>query len=241
MTPEFKRKLRDLAAQAYRDCGLFDRRWAAGKLGRDPIFPALIEQRVFRDGSWVLDLGCGRGLLAAWLLAAERLEASGAWPANLARPPQGLRFRGFELMGREAEIGNRALQASFPGRVEFAGGDMREVAIGTTDAVAILDVLHYIDYDAQESLLDRIRIALPTGGVLVTRVGDAGAGWRFGFSQFVDFCMASAQGHRHPPTWCRPLEAWIETLTHRGFAVQVSPMSDGTPFANVMLIARVPT
>lgn len=240
MNPEFKRKLRDIAAQAYRHTGLFNRRWARGKLGRDPVFPALIEQQVFRDGSTVLDLGCGRGLLAAWLLAAEQLDAGGRWPAGLARPPHGLRFRGYELMGREAGIGNRALQPRFPGRVELAGGDMREVEIGSPDAVAILDVLHYVDHAAQERLLDRIRAGLPAGGVLVTRVGDAGAGWRFGLSQWVDFCMARVQGHRHPPTWCRPLGAWIETLERRGFTVEASPMSDGTPFANVLLVARVP-
>jgi O-methyltransferase involved in polyketide biosynthesis len=101
-------------------------------------------------------------------------------------------------------------------------------------------VLHYVDYAAQEALLDRIRAALPPGGVFITRVGNAAAGWRFRFSQLVDRCMAGVQGHRHPPTWCRPLEDWQAQLGKRGFCVSASPMSHGTLFANVMLVARVP-
>jgi cyclopropane fatty-acyl-phospholipid synthase-like methyltransferase len=240
MKPEFKRQLRDLATHSYRHTGYFNYRWARGKLGQDAIFPALIEHAVFRDGARVLDLGCGRGLLAAWLLAAEQLASSGQWPETLPHPPRDLRFKGVELMGREAEVGNRALQPRFPGRVELAGGDMREVPVAGVDAVAILDVLHYVDFAAQDRLLDRIREALPPGGVFITRVGNAAAGWRFGFSQFVDRCMAMAQGHSVPPTWCRPVEDWVEQLSQRDFEVSAAPMSQGTLFANVMLIGRVP-
>lgn len=240
MNPDFRRLLRDHATYAYRKTGPFNYRWARGKLGQDSIFPALIEHGVFHDHARVLDLGCGRGLLAAWLLAAEQLADAGQWPGHLPPPPRQLRFRGFELMGREAEVGNRALQPHFPGRVELAGGDMREVPLDDIDAVAILDVLHYVDYAAQEALLDRIRAALPPGGVFITRVGNAAAGWRFRFSQFVDRCMAGVQGHRQAPTWCRPLEDWQAQLGKRGFRVSASPMSDGTLFANVMLVARVP-
>ncbi|MDQ7990891.1 MAG: class I SAM-dependent methyltransferase [Candidatus Dactylopiibacterium sp.] len=240
MNTQLRRHLRDHATRAYLGTGLFNYRWARGKLGGDAIFPALLEANVFRDGARVLDLGCGRGLLAAWFLAAEQMAARGVWPAHLRQPPRDLRFRGFELMAREAEVGNRALQPHFPGRVELCGGDMCEAPVAGADAVAILDVLHYVDFPAQEKLLDRIRDALPPGGVLITRVGDAAAGWRFRFSQFVDRCMAGAQGHAAPPTWCRPLAAWVAALESRGFAVTTASMSQGTPFANVMLVGRLP-
>jgi hypothetical protein len=44
-------------------------------------------------------------------------------------------------------------------------------------------------------------------------------------------------GHRAPPTWGRPLAEWQSLLQAIGFAVQARPMSQGTPFANVLLIA----
>ena len=73
MQPALKRHLLDHATAPYRATGTLNYRWARGKLGYDPIFAALIELAVFPDGARVLDLGCGRGLLAAWFLAAERL------------------------------------------------------------------------------------------------------------------------------------------------------------------------
>jgi hypothetical protein len=40
--------------------------------------------------------------------------------------------------------------------------------------------------------------------------------------------------------YCRPLNAWTRALESRGFNVSALPMSEGTPFANVLLVARVP-
>lgn len=238
MHAPLKKQLLDLACTPYRPTGMFNYRWARGKLAYDPIFDALIKMNVFTSDMCVMDLGCGRGLLAAWLLAAESLATQGQWPGG-SQPAKGLRFRGVELMAREADCGNRALRPLYGQRVQLSGGDMRLADLSGTDAIAILDVLHYIPVNEQENLLDRVRAALGPGGVFVTRVGNADGGLRFKFSRLVDRCMSFAQGHRLAPTWCRPLPAWIETLERRGFGVEATPMSRGTPFANVMLIARV--
>jgi len=233
-----KERLVDLASRAYRSTGRFNYRWARGKLAHDPIFAALIEQSVFPDGARVLDLGCGRGLLPAWLLAAEQLAAQGDWPTAVA-PPKGLRFRGVEVMAREADCGNRALQPIHGQRVELSGGDMRSADLSDSDAITILDVFHYIPHAEQERMLDQIRAALGPGGLLVTRVGDASGGWRFALSQIADRCISFAQGHRLARMWCRPLSGWISALEARGFSVRALPMNSGTPFANVLLISRV--
>lgn len=234
-----KNRLLDLACQPYKPTGRFNYHWARGKLGHDPIFPALLEQGALPDGARVLDLGCGRGLLAAWMLAAERLAEQGGWPAAVPPPPLGLSFRGVELMAREAECGNRALQPLHGQRVQLSGGDMRSFEADGVDVVAILDVLHYIPLEEQDLMLDRIRAALGQGGLFVTRVGNAAGGTRFKLSQIVDHCISFAQGHRLGRMWCRSLDDWLVALHSRGFVVQATPMSAGTPFANVMLTCRV--
>lgn len=238
MQTALKKKLLDFSTAPYRPTGHFNYHWARGKLSRDPIFSALLERRVFPDGARVLDLGCGRGLLAAWMLGAERLAELGEWHSTVA-PPRNLRFRGVELMDREAVCGNQALQPLHGERVQLSGGDMCAADLDDTDVIAILDVLHYIPYAEQDRMLDKIRAALGSGGLFVTRVGNAGGGLRFAISQWVDACMSFAQGHRLPRMWCRPLEQWVAALEARGFAVEAVPMSSGTPFANVMLVARV--
>lgn len=238
MHANLKKRLLDRATEPYRPTGIFNYRWARGKLSHDPIFFALIEQSVFPDGARVLDLGCGRGLLAAWFLAAEQLAAQENWPVNLLTPKH-LHFRGIELMAREADCGNRALEPIHGNRVKLGGGDMRKADMSNADAIAILDVLHYIPHAEQDRMLDQIRAALDTGGLFVTRVGDASAGLRFVTSKIVDRCISFAQGHRLGRMWCRPLNEWISALESRGFDVQAIPMSTGTPFANVMLVSRV--
>lgn len=238
MHNRLKKRLLDAATAPFKSARITDYYWARGKLGGDPIFPALLERRVFPDKARILDLGCGRGLLAAWLLAAERLAEQREWTAPF-QPPKGLRFRGVELITREAQCGNAVLRNVHGERVALAGGDMRAADMAEIDAVTILDVLHYIPHAEQDHLLDRIRAALGQGGLFITRIGDAAGGWRFRFSQMVDHCMAALQGHRHAPTWCRPLAEWRNVLESRGFAVEVLPMSSGTLFANVLLICRV--
>lgn len=238
MTPELHSQILERATAPYFDTGRFNYHWGRGKLGRDPIFPGLIDHNIFPSHAKVLDLGCGRGLLASWLLAAEQIANEGRWPADTPQPPRGLHFHGIELMGREADCGNHALSVFGP-RVRLAQGDVRHIDITGVDVVAILDVLHYIDYDEQERVLDRIRAALPPGGLFLTRIGDAAAGLPFRFSQLVDKAMSFAQGHRLPRMWCRPLHDWVQTLERRGFTVSTQPMSKGTPFANVMIEARI--
>jgi SAM-dependent methyltransferase len=235
MDDALKKRLLACATTPYRRTGFFNHRWACGKLKHDPIFAAMLDHPVFPDNATVLDLGCGRGLLAAWMLGAERSAERGEWQGDA--PPKNLHFRGVELMEREAICGNRALQPLYGPRVQLAGGDMRHADFTGVDAVAIFDVLHYIPYAEQDALLDRIGTALGSGGRLVTRIGDAGGGWRFTLSRWVDAGMTFVQGHRLPRMWCRPLPAWISALEGRGFAVRITPMSRGTPFANVMLAA----
>lgn len=239
MQRALKKRLIKLATAPFSAVGVIHYYWGRGKLGGDPIFAALIDEQIFPSNARIIDLGCGRGLLAAWFLAAEKLAAEGGWPVNAPRPPTGLHFRGLELMGREPEAGNRALQPLYPGRVELAQGDMRQADFSNIDVVAILDVLHYVDYPEQDKVLDQIRAALGPGGLFLTRVGDAEGGLRFRISQLVDRSISFIQGHRLPRMWCRPLAEWVRILEARGFEVRTQPMNGANPFANVMLVAKL--
>jgi SAM-dependent methyltransferase len=122
----------------------------------------------------------------------------------------------------------------------FVCGDMRQVPLPPCDTVVILDVLHYASIAEQDALLARVRDALRPGGRLLLRVGDADARRGFVISQWVDRVVTRVRGHRVPPTYGRPLSAWREALRRLGFVVEPRPMSEGTPFANVLLVAERP-
>lgn len=75
------------------------------------------------------------------------------------------------------------------------------------------------------------------GARLLLRIGDAADRARFAASQCVDRVVTWGRGHRVAPTWGRPLADWLALLRALGFAVQALPMSQGTPFANILLVA----
>lgn len=229
--------LLDWASDPYKETGYINYQWVRGKLRGDPIFKALIELPVFVDDMCVLDLGCGKGLLAAWLLAAEKLAEAGKWLGPV-QPARNLSFRGVDIEARDIHCGNKALVPAYNQRTQLVFGDMRRTEMLDVDAVVLLDVLHYIPYADQDKLLDDIRASLKIGGVLLTRVSDARLTLRLMWSKFIDRCVAMIRGHGVAPLFCRSLPDWINSFEQRGFAVTAVPMSQSTPFANVMLVAR---
>ena len=90
------------------------------------------------------------------------------------------------------------------------------------------------------SVIHGIRAALPGGGLFLTRVGDAGAGLPYHICNWLDHAVTFVRGHRLPRLHGRQLAQWIELLRAHGFEVEPMPMSQGKPFANIMLISRVP-
>ncbi len=214
--------------------------WSRGKLARDPVFRGLLERGDLLPGSRVVDIGCGQGLVANLLQACEAQAARGAWPASWPAAPSFTAYHGIELMPQDAARGNAALAAlRCSGRVaEISCADMCDAPIPPCDLVIILDVLHYIDHAAQDAVLARMRSAMAPYGRLLLRVGDPAHRGGFALSQWVDWVVTSARGHRVPPTYTRSLADWTAALQRLGFgAVQRVPMSQGTPFANVLLVA----
>jgi len=219
--PGYARLVRS-ASEPYRAAGRFAWHFARGKLGGDPAFRHFLEARLIPENARVLDLGCGQGLLAALL---------GAAGARIAG------YRGIELMPRDVARARLALGPDC-GVVQ---GDIRTAEFGAADAVVILDVLHYMPLADQDGVLTRVRAALSPGGVLLLRVGDAAAGLPFHLSNWVDRTVALARGHGATRLHCRSVAQWRRALEALDLTVRAEPMSRGTPFANVLLVARAPS
>lgn len=235
MTAPFIRKLIDKATEPYRSAGKFAWHFARGKLGGDPVFVGLLEHGLIPDNARIVDIGCGQGLLASWLLTARKMHGEGQWPAHWPKAPQPAAIHGIELMPRDVERAQRALGDG----ARFTVGDMCKVDFGKADAVVILDVLHYVSIEAQNDVLRRVRDALAPGGTLILRVGDAAGGLPFWFSVWVDHVVTFARGHRNSRMYCRPLSDWKAALQALGFSVEERPMNHGTPFANILLVAKL--
>jgi len=226
----------EAASAPYRSVGRFAWHFARGKLRGDPAFAAILRDGLLTGSTCVLDLGCGQGLLAAWLAAAAASQRAGRWPRDWPPPPALAHLTGVDLNAREVARARAALGAA----CRFVHADIRHVDYGSVDAIVILDVLHFTDYATQEAVLRRARAALGARGVLLLRVADAEGGLGFLMSTLVDRLVALARRGRLLRLCSRPVREWRALLAGLGFEIEALPMSAGTPFANVLLVGRIP-
>jgi len=221
------------AGRAYAPAGRTPMHFARGKLRHDPVFRAIVAHSLIPDGARLVDLGCGQGVLPAFLIAARGCYEQGEWPAAWPPPPRLASMLGVDLRRRAIA----AARVALGGRATFEVGDVRAAAIPPCDVVVILDVLHYVPVPDQDRVLARCAAALAPGGRLLLRVGDADAGTRAAITRLADRAITLLRGG-WPRLYTRGLKAWIAAVERVGFGVEAVPMSAGTPFANVLLVAR---
>ena len=167
------------AAGRFRSSGRGPYYFCRGKLGNDPVFEALLREGHIPRNARIVDLGCGQGVLAALLAESD---VGHLWT-----------LRGFDLRPLAIRRAQHAMQ-DLAARVQFEMADVKAVALPPCDVVVILDVLHYIDHQAQASVLARTFDALAANGTLLLRVGDASGGWRFAITLVTDWIATAVRG-----------------------------------------------
>jgi SAM-dependent methyltransferase len=230
--------LRERASRPYRSSGRLAWHFARGKLRHDPYFVAVVERGLLPREGRLLDVGCGQGLLLAMVCAARKLHASGTWPADWPPPPERLVLSGIELDSRRVEIARRALGELDPA-IEVTRGDMRDAAFPRCSAMTLIDVLFYLDARSQDRLLEKAARALAPGGVLIMREADAAAGTRFAVTRWSGHLDSFLRGGCRRARHYRSAGDWQSALERLGFTVQLAPMSQGTPFSNILFVARL--
>ena len=143
-------------------------------------------------------------------------------------------MRGIERDGRDVERARSAGGAE----AEFVQGDIRSAPFAASDVIVLLDVLHYMALGDQQPVLERARDALEGGGTLLLRVADADGSLRFHLTEWGDHAAVLLRGSLPRPLHARPLREWMALLEQLGFQARATPMSEGTPFGNALLVAR---
>jgi SAM-dependent methyltransferase len=224
----------DKAAQRYIPAGRGAYYFARAKLRYDPVFAAILARGLLPDRVRLADLGCGEGLLFALLIAARAQYDIGAWPEDWPAPPRSVSLLGLDLRCRAI----RTAEIAVGHNASVCVGDIRTTAIPERDAIVMLDVLHYLKAADQEAVLMKCRAALARDGVLLFRIGNADADLRFWITKICDQIATTFRGAAWPAMHCRGLREWTKLLEGLGLQVRAEPMSAGTPYANVLLIAH---
>lgn len=157
-----------LAAEAmslYDHAPARDRLHVKGRWKSCPV--AAVEAQVPRAGR-ILDVGCGHGLVSAYLaLAAPERRVVGTdvdlRKLDIAR----------HAAGHLDETGTRLAFVDPPG-----DGSDDTVLPGPWDAIVIVDVIYLLDRDAQRRMLARAAGELEPGGTLVVKVTDSEPRWK---------------------------------------------------------------
>jgi len=199
----------------YRTASVGDRIYVAMKLNTDPLTRLLAEL----PGEWgrVLDAGAGRGQFGLFLLELGRCRE----------------MFGFDSDARKIEIARRAGASA----AHFETRDLLDLPDGTVDTLLLIDVLHYLPLSEQDELLRRAAHCV-TNGRIVIRELDAGNRARSVITRAFEW-LARVSGYnrgragRH----YRPAREITAQLTSSGFSCEMIGASEGTPFANVLIVA----
>ncbi|RYU59643.1 methyltransferase domain-containing protein [Methylolobus aquaticus] len=214
----------DAVVARYRPVGRFAQGFVRGKLRHDPVYRYLFEAGLPPADGAVVDLGCGRGIVLAVLASASALALSGEAQAT------GPHRVGIER--REAHAA--AARAVMDGEAEIVTGDVLATDFPSARLILLIDVLLYLNAAQQDQLLERAAARLNPGGLLVIREADAAAGWRFATTVAAERISAWRRCEWRQRYHYRSRTEWVNRLGELGLAVRTIPMSEGTPFANLL-------
>ena len=183
----FKRALR-----RYKHMEAYPRLFARFKMQYDPMFPRLAQ--FVRPGWKIIDVGCGYGVPAAWLLTL--------YPD--------LAFTACDPAAERARVAARVLGEK--AKVMNAGALDLPLDRARADAVLLLDVLHYLQDEEIAELLSRLRASLSPQGRLVIRLTLPGPS--FSLFRFVEESRLRIKGAK---IYWRSKENVLEILGRSGF------------------------
>ncbi|MGH8054560.1 MAG: methyltransferase domain-containing protein [Stenotrophomonas sp.] len=195
--------------------------YALLKLRSDPLYPGVLAA-LRGSTSPVLDLGCGLGLLA------HALRQDG----------QAMAYYGVDNDAAKIRSGRHAA-----GRAGLADMCFEQVDLATTlprhqGSVAILDVLQYLQAEAQLALLQNTAAMLGDGDRLVIRMTVADGSRRSVVSRIGDRAANVVGWMRFRPRHYLGLDAISPHLQQCGLTVTATPLYGNTPFNNWLLVAQ---
>jgi trans-aconitate methyltransferase len=189
----------------------FLRNYARSKLATDPLYAAVAERLRGTTGT-IADIGCGIGLMAAYLRNEGFLQP---------------------IIGVDHDEAKIAQARRAVPSAAFAVGDARD-AIPNVSSVLLLDVLHYFDDEEQSRILaDASRADL-----VIIRDALSDGTWRYRMTKLAEMFARGVRWTKAErlnfPTRERIVSAFD------GFTSEITPMWGATPFNNYLFVFRKP-
>ncbi|MGH8178180.1 MAG: methyltransferase domain-containing protein [Steroidobacter sp.] len=193
--------------------------YALGKLAMDPLYDA-VRAVLAVDRAPLLDVGCGIGILLHCLRATGHEGAYVGVDSDAGKLDA----------ARRAAAGLRAAQ--------FQHCDLSRGFPGHRGSIALLDVLQYLEPQAQQLLIANAARCLTPDSVLVMRGGLNDGSWRASLTRAADrFGHAVRWMDASFKSQPKPQEL-AATLGAHGLQSDFRPAWGRTPFNNWLIVAR---
>jgi len=193
--------------------------YARGKIRWDPAYPTVAN--ILRSSKHpILDIGCGIGLLAAYL----REE-------GLPQP-----ILGIEPDAAKVASARESVTTRYSG-LTFNTGDARDLPDFCGDLI-LLDILHYMQPDEQQMVLGSVADHIAPGGCALIRTTFRDHSWRYHATMLEEIVVRATGwirgGRCHFPTRHEVESAFPASR----FAVSTRPLWGRTPFNSHLVEIR---
>jgi SAM-dependent methyltransferase len=224
-------------AQHYRGAGKLAYYFAKNKVRFDPlfldIFRADLDIKQFEADVDLLDLGCGQGLLGM-ALVVQQMHSSPQIASYL-----GIEYSAANVARAQSAFASMALVSPRCHQMKCVQGNIIDAPYPSAKIIALIDVLHYLNYEQQEQVLMRARSALAGQGKLLLRIGDAGVLQSNRTSRVIDLVVSRWRGVDSDQIYCRGLQQWMQLLKSLGFVPRVTSSVTSMFYSNVMIVAEL--
>ncbi len=173
-----------------------------------------IEECVPKEGA-IIDIGCGYGLLANFLvLKSAKREVTG-----------------IDLSVERIKIAQKT--ADNRKKIQFQLMDALDLQLEKYGTLVMSDFLHHINFEAQEELLVRCYQDLPAGSFLIIEEVDNRPPWKYWFAIMSDNILNI--GERQ---FFRNQREFQKLLQRIGFSVKIKKVDKHLPLSDVLFICE---
>ncbi len=166
----------------------------------------------------ILDVGCGFGLFAGYFAQTQ--------------PDRSI--TGIDTNGKRIEMARHVMQSLGQSGHTFIAGDARDPQVkGPFDGIYVLDVMHHVPREDQESVLRSLYDLLAPGGVLVLKDITTEPYFGLKFTEYLDRVMV---GWNEPLAY-RHHSEWGAMLASLGMQIRAVRVPDVLPYPHVVIAA----
>ena len=199
---------------------LWLRGYVTSKLRRDPVYSAANE--LFRGSDEpILDIGCGLGLLGFYLRERGCRQS----------------ILGLDLDARKIGQGNRIARARYR-NVDLRHQDVLGPIPPFSGNIALFDVLHYLPFAEQTSLLMRLAQCVVPGGLLVIRDCPRDQSARFWMTWVAEKFAQAVSWNLNASFHFPSRDGIAEAFGENEFERESRPLWGKLPFNNQLFIFR---